>query len=244
VKRAIVTGAAAGIGRVIAERAAAAGYQVGVLDLDAEGARAVADTLDGAIALTADVTDATSAEAAVERFGPPLDLLVNNAGIVVFGPLLEQTPEDFRRTVEVNLLGCFHMARAAARQMSEGGHIVSITSINGITPGPGTGAYPATKAAIAQLTRQLAIECGERRIRANAVSPGFIDAGMSEPIYADPEVRARRSAGVPLGRLGTAVDIANAVLFLDSEAGAYINGHELVVDGGVMHSLLDQLPRE
>jgi NAD(P)-dependent dehydrogenase (short-subunit alcohol dehydrogenase family) len=243
-RQAIVTGAAGGIGRAIAERLAAAGYRVGILDLESAHPETVAHAIDGAVALVADVTEPTSIEGALDRLGAAPDLLVNNAGIVTFGPLLEQPPEDFRRTVEVNLLGCYHMSRACARRMTSGGHIVSITSINGLTPSPGTGAYPATKAAIAQLTRQLALECADRGIRANAIAPGFIDAGISAPIYADPKIRKLRSDGVPLGRLGTAEDIANAVLFLDSDAGAYVNGHELVVDGGVVHSLLTQLPRE
>lgn len=243
-RNAIITGAASGIGRVIAERTAAAGYRVGVLDVDPAAAEAVAASLDNAMTLVADVTDPDSVDAALDQFEVAPDLLVNNAGMVIFGPLLERTTDDFRRTVEVNLLGCYHMARACALRMPSGGHIISITSINSLAPSPGTGAYPATKAAIAQLTRQLALECAEGGIRANAIAPGFIDAGMSAPIYADPKVRKLRSEGVPLGRLGTAEDVANAVLFLDSNAGAYINGHELVVDGGVVHSLLNQLPRD
>jgi 3-oxoacyl-[acyl-carrier protein] reductase len=94
------------------------------------------------------------------------------------------------------------------------------------------------------LMRQLAVELAERGIRANSVCPGFIDAGMSTPIYADAKVRKARSGAVPVGRLGTADDVANAVAFLDSEAGSYVNGHELVIDGGVTHTLLKHLPRE
>jgi NAD(P)-dependent dehydrogenase (short-subunit alcohol dehydrogenase family) len=92
--------------------------------------------------------------------------------------------------------------------------------------------------------RQLAVELAERGIRANSVCPGFIDAGMSEPIYANPKVRKARAGAVPVGRLGTADDVANAVAYLDSDAGAYVNGHELVIDGGVIHTLLKHLPRE
>ena len=92
--------------------------------------------------------------------------------------------------------------------------------------------------------RQFALEYGEAGLRFNSIAPGFIDGGMSTPIYADPKVRALRTAGVPLGRLGTPEDIAQAVLFLDSPQGAYINGHDLVVDGGVTHAVLKNLPRE
>ena len=94
------------------------------------------------------------------------------------------------------------------------------------------------------MTRQLAIELSGRNIRVNSVAPGFIDAGMSAPIYEDKKVRKTRSEAVPLGRLGTARDIAEAIMFLDSEQGSYVNGHEFVVDGGVVHSLLNQLPRD
>ena len=248
-KRCLVTGAGAGIGAAIARAAAEAGYALGVLDISQEQAKAIAAPLPGAVALPADVTDEASVLAALDHFeaalGGPPTLVVNNAGIVRFGPLLENSVADFRTVLDVNLLGPYIVARSAARRMlaADGGHIVSLTSINSLTPGPNTGAYPAAKAAVRQLTRQLAIEAGPR-LRANCIAPGFIDAGMSTPIYADPAVRALRSAAVPTERLGTAEDIANAVLFLDSPAGSYINGHELVVDGGVVHSLLKQLPRD
>ena len=248
-RRAFITGAGHGIGADIARACHAAGYQVGVFDLDPQRAAAIADSLEGCVALAGDVSDEGSVLAALDQFeaatGGPPTLAVNNAGIVRFGPLLDQSVADFRALLDVNLLGAYVVARSAALRMRSvgGGHIVSITSINGAVPGPGSGAYPATKAAIRLLTRQLAIECGPA-IRANCVAPGFIDAGMSSPIYADPRVRELRGSAVPLQRLGSGKDIANAVLFLDSEGGAYINGHELVVDGGVVHSLLNQLPRD
>ena len=245
-KNAIVTGAAGGIGRAIAEVLVDAGYRVGVFDVEEGPAEFVAENLREAVALVGDVRDPASVEAAFEAFGTVPDLVVNNAGIVNFGSLIEQTVEDFKAVVDVNLLGCYVVSRCAAREMAEadGGHIVNVTSINSRTPGPGAGAYPATKAAVVQLTRQMAIECGPAGIRVNAVSPGFIDAGMSAPIFADPVVRERRATGVPLRRLGTPRDVAEAIRFLDSPEAAYISGHELVVDGGVVHSMLDRLPRD
>jgi NAD(P)-dependent dehydrogenase (short-subunit alcohol dehydrogenase family) len=124
-----------------------------------------------------------------------------------------------------------------------GGSLVTVTSMNGVAPGPNAGAYGATKAAVALLTRQMALEWGPLGIRANAVAPGLIDAGMSEPIYADADIRARRAERVPLGRLGTAADVAGAVLFLLSAEAAYVNGTELLVDGGVTSSVISTLPR-
>lgn len=249
-KTAIVTGAGAGLGAVIATRLAEAGYRVAVLDANAASAARTVASLEGAVGLTADISDEASVEAAVTaavaHFGAAPDLLVNNAGIVRFGPLLKHSVADFRRVIEVNLIGCFIASRAVAQRMVARGSgcIVNITSINALTPGPGAGAYPAAKAGVARLTEHFAIELGAHGIRVNSIAPGFIDAGMSAPIFADPKVRALRGSGVPLRSLGTADDVANAVLYLASEAARYVNAHQLVVDGGVVANLLALLPRE
>jgi NAD(P)-dependent dehydrogenase (short-subunit alcohol dehydrogenase family) len=245
-KTAIVTGAGAGLGAAIAARAAQAGYRVGVLDLDGDKAQGVAGKLANATAIQVDVSDEQSVEHALAAFGAVPDLLVNNAGIVRFGPLVDQGVANFRKVVEVNLMGTFIPAWMIGRRMVARGSgvIINTSSINAITPGPNSGAYPATKAAVAKLTEHMAIEWGPSGVRVNCVAPGFIDAGMSAPIYADPGVRKLRGGAVPSRRLGTADDIAAAVLFLASDEASYINGHLLVVDGGVVHSLLAQLPRE
>ena len=240
----IVTGAGAGIGESIARYAAAAGYRVGVLDIDSDSAAAVAESLPDAMALVAAVNDPDAVEAALDAFGPP-DALVNNAGIVRFGPLLEQSVADFRAVLDVNLTGVFVCATACARRMADagGGSIVSITSINGIMPGPNAGAYAASKAGINLVSKQMSIEWGAMGIRVNTVAPGLIDGGMSAPIFADPEFRRRRTEKVPAGRLGVVEDIAKAVLYLCSPEADYITGHQLVVDGGVVNSIIANLPR-
>jgi NAD(P)-dependent dehydrogenase (short-subunit alcohol dehydrogenase family) len=245
VKQALVTGAGQGIGAAIAGAFAAAGYRVGVLDRDEDAARQTADGLEGAVALAADVADEASVLTALDRFGETPDVLVNNAGIVRFGPLSELAVGDWRAVVDVNLTGCFITARAVARDMfdSGGGAIVNVTSMNGVAPGPNAGAYGSTKAAVALLTQQMALEWGPQGVRVNAVAPGLIDAGMSEPIYADPEVRQARESKVPLGRLGRAEDVARAVLFLASDDAAYVTGQNLLVDGGVTMGIIGQLPR-
>ena len=242
-KSLVVTGGGHGIGAEICRTAAAAGYRVGVLDLDADLARRVADAVGGC-ALAADVRDEPSVERALDEFGS-IDALVNNAGTVRFGQLLDLDIDDWRLVLDVNLTGTFIVARACARRMAGagGGAIVNIASINGLVPAAYGGAYGSSKAAVALLTEQMAVEWAANGIRVNAVAPGFIDAGMSEPIYADAETRRVRSSGVPLKRLGTAEDIASAVLFLLSDQAAYITGHNLVVDGGVHMNVLSLLPR-
>jgi NAD(P)-dependent dehydrogenase (short-subunit alcohol dehydrogenase family) len=248
----VVTGAGHGLGAQIARAAHDAGWTVGVLDRDATAAARVAAELGGrAVALTADTTDEQQLDDALDRFAAATgaaapDGLVANAGIVRFGPLVDVDARDWRSVVDVNLTGTFLSARAVARRMIDagtGGSLVTVTSMNGVAPGPNAGAYGATKAAVALLTRQMALEWGPKGIRANSVAPGLIDAGMSEPIYADADIRARRSERVPLGRLGTATDVAGAVLFLLSDAAGYISGAELLVDGGVTSSVIATLPR-
>ena len=114
----------------------------------------------------------------------------------------------------------------------------------GIHPAPGGGAYAATKAGIQAMTQLMSIEWGQHGVRANAVAPGFIDAGMSAPFFKDQAVRDKRSGGVPLRRLGTAEDVAETVMFLASDDASYISGQEIAVDGGVINAVLAQLPRE
>jgi NAD(P)-dependent dehydrogenase (short-subunit alcohol dehydrogenase family) len=242
----LVTGAGHGLGEAIARLAAARGARVGVLDLDGEAAAAVAADLPGAVALQADTTDESAVVSALDELGDVPDGVVCNAGIVRFSPLRELELADWRAVVDVNLTGTFVTARAAARRMMDAGErgaIVSIASMNGVAPGPNAGAYAATKAGVIMLTQQMALEWGAHGIRCNAVAPGMIDAGMSTPIFADLEFRQRRESKVPLGRLGTAEDIAHATVWLLGDESAYVTGQTLLVDGGVTMSIIAHLPR-
>ena len=245
-----ITGASTGFGRALATAVIAHGDQVAVT---AREVSRVEDFVNDhplqARAYPLDVTQPESIRQAIVEarrdFGR-LDVVVNNAGIVRFGPLVDLDVADFRAVVDVNLVGTFVVARAAARRwIAEGrpGCVVNVTSMNGVAAGPNAGAYGASKAGVALLTSQMALEWGSSGIRVNAVAPGLIDAGMSEPIYADPVVRAARESKVPLGRLGLASDIANVVLFLASDGAAYIHGQNIVVDGGVTGSVIAHLPR-
>ena len=248
----VVTGAGRGLGAAIASHLVGAGWAVGVLDRDAPAVATVVAALgEPAMGLVADTTEEGALERAFDAFAERTDRIapdavVANAGIVRFGPLLDLDVGDWRAVVEVNLAGTFLAARAAARGMvaaGGGGAIVTVTSMNGVAPGPNSGAYSATKAGVARLTQQMALEWGCHGIRVNAVAPGLVDGGMSEPIYADADIRARRGGAVPLGRLGTPTDVAAVVGFLLSDEAAYVTGTELLVDGGVTTSVIASLPR-
>ena len=241
----LVTGGANGLGAAVAQAADATGYRVGVLDVSLDAASAVATQLNNGVALEADVADAVSIDAALDSLGA-VDVLVNNAGILRTGPLIDQSVEGFRQVIDINLTGVFISAQAVAKRMRNqgGGAIINLSSINGIHPSPSCGGYAAAKAGVIGLTQQMSIEWGEYGIRVNAVAPGFIDSGMSAPFYADEKVRNRRGSAVPLKRLGTAEDVANSILYLASEAASYISGQTVAIDGGVVNSVLMHLPRD
>lgn len=233
----LVTGGAAGIGAAIATEGVRRGWRVGVVDVRDTGAEGIAS-------YRADITDEVAVAEVVDDFGAP-DITVNNAGLVRFGSLVDITADDWRAVIDVNLTGTFLVSRTVARAIQSAGGtgaIVNIGSMNGIAPGPRSGAYGPTKAAIGLLTQQMALEWAPA-IRVNAVAPGLIDAGMSGPIYADPDARRAREARVPLGRLGTAADIVDVTLWLASDEARYVTGQTLLVDGGVTMSMLTTLPR-
>jgi NAD(P)-dependent dehydrogenase (short-subunit alcohol dehydrogenase family) len=243
---ALITGASGGLGAAIAQAAAKAGYQLALLDTNAEALAKVAATLPGARTFACDITDEAAVDVTLARIDTTPDLLVNNAGIVKFDYLLDMSVADFRRILDVDLTGAFILSRACGRRMrdrGQGGSIVSISSIGGMTPSLGTNAYAPAKAGIIALTQLMALEFGPLGIRVNCVAPGFIDSGMSAPVYANPRTRELRANAVPLRSLGVAEDIAEAVMYLASDAAKYVHGHNLVVDGGITHSVLAQVPR-
>lgn len=243
-KVALVTGGAAGIGGGIAERFVEAGAAVVVFDINGEGARAHASRLRDkgqAFAIEGDVAREEAAREAVEQavaqFGS-LDVLVNNAGIEVSGPITTMKGEAWERQLAVNLKGAFNFCKyAIPRMQGRGGVIINISSVRAFVSYPGGVAYDSSKAALIAFTRALALEHGKDGIRVNAICPGYVDTPMTEEWLAtvpDREETMRQVLAVhPLGRIGTPRDIADAALFLASDAASFITGTALVVDGGM-----------
>jgi len=235
---AIVTGASGNIGGGIARRLHEAGASVVVhAGGRPEAAEALAAELrDGAAAVAGDVERDAAAicRLAVTAFGR-LDIVVNNAGIQPVTPLMSIGPEDASEMLRVNVGGVIAMTREAAAVMAEhggGGAIVNVSSIEGLQPAFDHSHYAASKAAVIMHTRAAALELGPHGVRVNCVSPGLIHVdGLAE---AWPEGVARWHAAAPLGRLGQPADVADAVLFLASDAARWITGANLVVDGGVL----------
>ena len=244
-KVALVTGGSRGIGRAICERLAAAGAQVAVnYPSEEDGADETVAAIGGrAVAIRADVSrkaevDAMVAET-VERFGR-LDILVNNAGICPFSEFLEISEELWDRVHAVNLKGAFLCSQAAARAMLErggGGRIVSVSSISALVGGPLQVHYTPTKAGIRSLMQSLAIVLGPHGITCNSVLPGTIATDINAAFFEDPALLERYEAGIPTGRLGRPEDVAGAVAYLVSDEAAYVNGADLLVDGGAFVTL-------
>jgi NAD(P)-dependent dehydrogenase (short-subunit alcohol dehydrogenase family) len=245
VATAVVTGAGSGIGAVIARHAAKAGYRVACWDVDGAAAAATASSIgDLATSRRVDVTSEDAVVAGFDALDGPLSLVVNNAGLVRFGPLATLSVAGWQAVIEVNLTGTFVVARHGALRMGDaGGAVVNISSVNGIAAAPNGGAYTATKAAVIRLSEQMALEWAGSGVRVNCVAPGLINAGMSDAIYADEEIRRLRQGQVPLGELGTAEQVADAVIFLASPAAAYITGQTIAVDGGITVAALARMAR-
>ena len=241
-KVAIVTGAGSGIGRASALRFAEEGASVVAADLrgpKVEETVAMIEQAGGVAApCVADVADAADAErmvaTAIEAFGR-LDALFNNAGTIRPGTAVKLSQEDWDLVMAVNVRSVFLGAKYAVPAMVErgGGAIVSTASVSGLSGDPGNVVYSASKAAVVNLTRSLAIDHARDGIRVNCICPGAVDTPPVGRMLADPDARARAERAHPLGRLGRPEDIAAAAVWLCSDDSSWITGHALVVDGGL-----------
>lgn len=235
---ALVTGSTRGIGRSIAETLSACGARVAVVGRDQSRADAVASEIGaGAQGFACDIADTAQVVAMVERveqaFGS-IDILVNNAGLTRDNILLRLKDDDWDTVINANLRGAFATIRAVTRGMMKRrwGRVINISSVVGIIGNRGQANYAASKAGLIGLTKSVAKEFASRNILANVIAPGFIATEMTDAMT--PEARETLSRQIPLERLGTAQDVANAVAFLASEQAAYITGQVLVVDGGLV----------
>jgi NAD(P)-dependent dehydrogenase (short-subunit alcohol dehydrogenase family) len=241
---AVVTGAGSGLGAVFAEALAEAGVSVVCVGRRLERVQQTAHRLSEigrqSLAISADVTDEAAVTAmiaqTIERFGT-LDILVNNAGTAVVGPPETISLADWKRVVDVNLTGVFLCAREAAKVMiaaGTGGRIINIASILGAVasePVPAA-AYDATKGAVVNLTRDLAVHWAPKGILVNAIGPAYFPSEMTEGFLALPEMRREIERRTPLGRIGRPEELKGAVVFFASDASSYVTGQTLYVDGG------------
>lgn len=242
-KVAVVTGASKGIGAAIARRLGAEGASVVVnYATDRVGAERVVHDIETAgskaIAIQANVADRSQVDLlfaeAKKAFGK-IDILVNNAGVYEFRPLEQIDEQHFRKHFDLNVLGLLLATKAAVHNINgQGGSIINVSSIASKTPPAASSVYSATKGAVDVLTRSLAVELGPRNIRVNTIAPGVTDTeGVRQLPQDGPEFRNYAVSRTPLGRVGTADDIASAALFLASDDSGWITGEEILVGGGI-----------
>jgi NAD(P)-dependent dehydrogenase (short-subunit alcohol dehydrogenase family) len=230
---ACVTGAASGIGYATVERLAQQGARVHAADKDATGLERLCSVVPGVVPHVYDQADLQSVKALARTLGA-MDILVANAGILVYRPILDTEIADVARIVDVNLTGTIALVQEVGRSMVARGQgaVVMTSSQLAFNGSEFRGAYAATKAGITQFTKTAALEWGRHGVRVNAVAPGRTLTAINRHLLTDPLQRADALQRIPLGRFGEPEDIARTIAFLASDAASYITGHTLVVDGG------------
>ena len=234
-RKALVTGGGSGIGAATCRRFVEEGASVAVLDRDAEAATAVADEVGGH-AIPCDVADRDALAAAVEEASDVLDGLTtvfNNAGFGMLKSLHTYSDDEWDRLLAVNLTAAFVVVRAAVPHLRASGNASIVNNVGGVgvRPTRGEGPYSAAKAGMIALSKAAAVEYAPE-IRVNVVSPTFADTALTAPLLSDPGLRADVESRIPFGRVGTAGEVADAVVFLASDLSRYVTGLDLVVDGG------------
>ncbi|MBU1356795.1 MAG: 3-oxoacyl-[acyl-carrier-protein] reductase [Candidatus Edwardsbacteria bacterium] len=240
-KNAIVTGSAQGIGKSIALALAKAGANIVVSDVNIEDAEKTAKEIEAlgvkAVAIKCNVADANEVTELVKKAQetfPTLDILVNNAGVTRDNLMMRMEEKDWDLVLDINLKGAFLLTKAVSRIMMKQrqGRIVNMSSVIGVMGNAGQSNYAASKGGLIAFTKSTAKEFASRNITCNAIAPGFIETAMTAKLT--DEVKENYKKGIPLGRMGSVDDVANAVLFLVSEQSAYITGQVLHVDGGLV----------
>jgi len=239
---ALVTGSSGGIGRALAEGLAKAGAHVVVNGRDAARAESAASAIRAAggqaTAMACDVTDTASVRALVARIESgvgPIDILVNNAGMTIRALIEDFAEEDWRKVMSLNLDSVFFVGQAVGRNMlTRGrGRIINICSVMSELARPGTAPYAATKGAVKMLTKAMATEWGRKGVNVNGIGPGYFATELTAPLVQDKAFTAWLEARTPVGRWGDVKELVGAAIFLASDAGSYVNGHILYVDGAM-----------
>lgn len=237
-KTALVTGASGGIGGAIAKALKAQGAKVAISGTNVEKLNAVAAEIGDVIIIPANLSDKADVERlakeAEEKLGGQVDILVNNAGITKDGLFMRMKDDDFESVINVNLTSTFVLTRAIIKGMFKKryGRIINISSVVGTMGNPGQANYCASKGGMVSMTKSIAQESGSRNITANCIAPGFIATAMTDKLNDDQ--KARITGNIPAGKMGSAEDIAAAVVYLASDEAAYITGQTIHVNGGLL----------
>jgi 3-oxoacyl-[acyl-carrier protein] reductase len=240
---ALITGSTAGIGKAIAKKLAEEGAQVILLGTNVDRGKEAVEEIQNSTGrhcasfYPVDVSNTTAVDDVLKEIlskSPKIDILINNAGITRDQLLMKMTEEDWDRVLDVNVKSCYNTCRALVRTMlkAKRGKIINVSSVVGLTGNTGQVNYAASKAAMIGFTKALAKELASRNICVNCIAPGFIETKMTEAF--SPDLKEKWCQTIPLGRFGSAVDVANAALFLASHLADYITGQVITVDGGLV----------